>query len=118
MTLVEQTFAQAVLLSGTEDARQSALLSLLCQSAVSTLTQRMRDGLTPEDCKADFVAAGALYALAALSEADEISNLERIQIGDVTLQPGSSSAAARCLRNQASLMMSPYLKESFSFRGV
>lgn len=118
MTLTEQTYAQAVLLSGTEDARQAALLSLFCQSAVNHLTLRLRDGLTPEDCKADFVAASALYALAALSETDEVSNLERVQLGDVTLQPGSSSAAARCLRTQAGLMMAPYLKENFSFRGV
>lgn len=118
MTLVERTYAQAVLLSGAEDARQSALLHLFCQSAVNALTLRLRDGLTPEDCRAEFVAAGALLALAALSETDDISNLERIQLGDVTLQPGSSGAAARCLRNQAKLMMSPYLKENFSFRGV
>lgn len=118
MTLTEQTYAQAVLLSGIEGERQTELLRVFCQSAVSQLTARLRDGLSPEDCKADFVAAGALYALAALSEVDDISNMERIQIADVTLQPGSSSAAARCLRNQANLMICPYLKENFSFRGV
>lgn len=118
MTLTEQTYAQAVLLSGIEDARQSALLSLFCQSAVNGLTQRLRDGLSPNDCKADFVAAGALYALAALSETDDIGNMERMQIGDVVIAPGSSGAAARCLRNQAALMMSPYLQENFSFKGV
>ncbi len=118
MTLVEQTLAQAVLLSGVQEERQMALLSLYCQSAVNALTLRLREGLAPEDCRADFVAAGALYALAALSETDETANLERVQLGDVTIQPGSSSAAARCLRNQAGLMMSPYFGENFSFRGV
>ena len=83
MTLVEQTLAQAVLLSGVQEERQMALLSLYCQSAVNALTLRLREGLAPEDCRADFVAA-----------------------------------AARCLRNQAGLMMSPYFGENFSFRGV
>ena len=118
MTLIEQTLAQAVLLSGTEGERQMASLRLFCQSAVNALRMRLREGLAPEDCRADFVAAGALYALAALSETDDAANMERIQIGDVTVQPGNSSAAARCLRNQANLMMSPYLTENFSFRGI
>ncbi len=118
MNLVEQTFAQAVLLSGVDDEKQEQLLELFCRSAVTNLTARLREGLTPEDCKADFVAAGALYALAALSETDPVAGMQRMQIGDVTLVPGGASAASRCLRSQANLMMSPYCKDNFSFRGV
>ena len=62
-----------------------------------------------DDCKADFVAAASLYALAALSEADETKNLSQLQIGDVTMKRGSSSPAARCLRKQAQLIMFPFV---------
>ena len=54
MTLTEQVYAQAVLLSGVDAAQQEVLLEVLCQSAVTGLTQQLRDGITPEDCKADF----------------------------------------------------------------
>ncbi len=118
MILTEQVFAQAVLLSGVEEERQSKMLEVFCQSAVINLTLRLREGLTPDDCKADFVAAGALYALAALSETDEVASIERIQLADVTLVPGNTTAASRCLRRQADMMMAPYCVDSFSFRGV
>lgn len=118
MMLTQQVYAQAVLLSGVNEPVQEQLLKMLCKSAVGSLTARLREGITPADCKADFVAAASLYALAALSELDAVTNLEQIQIGDVTLKQGGGSAAARCLRRQAELMMSPYLKDRFSFRGV
>lgn len=118
MTLTEQVYAQTVLLSGTIDSGQESLLRLFCQSAVIGMGQRLREGLTPEDCKADFIAAGALYALAALSETDSAANMERVQFGDVTLIPGGVSAASRCLRRQADMIISPYCRDTFVFRGV
>ena len=50
MTLKEQVFAQAALLAGELDCRQQDLLSILCAASTSTLTARLREGLTPEDC--------------------------------------------------------------------
>jgi hypothetical protein len=117
MTLTEQVNAQAVLMSGV-DGTQEALLEILCKSAVTGLTQQLREGLTPEDCKADFVAAASLYALAALSETDKLMQVQQIQIGDMTLKRGGTTAAAACLRYQAELLMAPYLKERFCFRSV
>ena len=52
MTLTEQVFAQAALLAGELDGRQTNLLRLLCGASASSLTARLREGLTPEDCKA------------------------------------------------------------------
>lgn len=118
MTLAEQVFAQAVVLSGGITAAKEPMLQVLCQSAVNSLTARLRSALSPEDCKADFIAAASLYALAALSEVDEVGNLERMQIGDVTMVRRSQSPASACLRSQAALMMGPYLADGFSFRGV
>lgn len=118
MTLADQVYTQAVLMSGVDAADQEMLLAVLCQSAVTGLKQQLRDGFTPDDCKADFVAAASLYALAALSEADPLMRVEEIQIGDMTLKRGGTTPAAACLRHQAEMMMSPYLKDRFCFRSV
>lgn len=118
MTLVEQVYAQAVMLAGSVENGQEPLLKAFCQSAVTGMTLRLREGLTAEDCKADFVAAGALYALAALSETDPVTNMDRVQFGDVTLVNGGASTASRCLRYQANLIISPYCRDNFVFRGV
>ncbi len=118
MTLVQQTYAQAMMLSNLSDPEQGQLLQLFCRSSVTTLTARLRHGLTPEDCRADFVAAAALYALAALSDVDPLGNLEHLQLGDLTLKRQGKNAAATCLRTQAELIISPYCKDRFSFRRV
>ena len=118
MTLTEQIFAQALLLAGELEQKQMDLLQVLCQGAGSSLASRLRDGLTPEDCKADFVAAASLFALSALSMADEESAVEMFQAGDLSVRRRSRDAASNCLRNQAELMIAPYLKDRFSFMGV
>lgn len=118
MTLTQQVYSQAVLVSGVDAAGQELLLEVLCQSAVSGLTKQLRDGITPDDCKADFVAAASLYALAALADADPLMRVEQIQIGDVTLKRGGTTAASACLRHQAEMMMAPFLKDNFCFRSV
>ena len=114
MTLTEQVYTQALLMAGGDSQVNEALLAVFCQSATVSLTARLREGLTPEDCKADFIAAAGLYALAALSETDDLAELNYVQVGDVTLKRGGSAAAA-CLRNQAKLMMTPYLADQFAF---
>lgn len=120
MTLTEQVYAQAVLLVGELEAKQSRLLQLLCASATSTLTAQLREGLQPEDCKADFVAAASLMALAGLNPLSESNQVEQLQAGDLTIRrgEGGKDAASRCLRRQAELMISPYLKDQFTFLGV
>ena len=115
MTLTQQVFAQAVMVSEVDADAQKALLWALCQSAVSALTAQLREGITVEDCKADFVAAASLYAVAALSETDPMLRAEQMQVGDVILKRGGNSAAAACLRYQAQMLMSPYRKDSFCF---
>ena len=118
MTVKEQGFAQAALLAGQLEGSRLEMLDVLCTASVASLTARLRPGLTPEDCKADFVAAASLYALAALNEVGDTDRLEEISAGDLTLRKSSADAAANCLRNQAEIMIVPYLKDRFSFRGV
>ena len=118
MTLNEQVYAQAALLAGQLEERQDALLQLLCERTTASLTTRLRQGLTPQDCKADFVAAASLFALAALNGVTEESQIRQFSIGDLTVNRLDADAASRCLRNQAELMIAPYLKDRFCFRGV
>ena len=119
MTLLEQVFAQAVILAGGVEKEQEPVLQALCRAAVNSLSARLRPNLSPEDCKADFIAAASLFALAALNSVKDAGSLEQISAGDLTIRKhGSSDAASNCLRNQAELMIAPYLKDRFCFRGV
>ena len=118
MTLTEQVHAQALLMSQQNTEEDSAMLEVLCRAAVASLARQLRAGITPEDCKADFVAAASLYALAARSELDEMAQLEQVTAGDITLRKKGEDAAASCLRYQAELLMAPYLQDRFAFRGV
>ena len=116
MSLTDQIYAQALVMVGRLSEEQENLLRVLCQVAKNTLTGRLRPGLTPEDFQADFIAAGSLFALAALSESD--SGPERFTAGELTIQKQSGSAAARCLRSQAELILLPYVRDGFAFLGV
>ena len=116
MSLTDQIYAQALVMVGALSPEQDALLRVLCRAARATLAARLRSGITPEDCRADFVSAGSLLALAALCEGD--GSPERFTAGELTVQRGSGSAAARCLRNQAELLMMPYVRDCFAFLGV
>lgn len=118
MSLTEQIYAQALVLTQDSTAENLSLLEIFCHSAENALRYKLRDGITPEDCKADFIAAASLLALAALSDTDEMAQLEHIRTGDITLRRGSKDSAACCLRYQAEVIMRPYLKESFAFMGV
>lgn len=118
MTLAEQVYANAVLISGVDVKEQALLLEVLCQSAVSSLTQQLMDGITPDTCKADFIAAASLYALAALQEADPMTRVQEIKIGDVTVKQGGITSSSTSLRHQAEMMMSPFVKDRFTFRSV
>lgn len=118
MILTEQVFAQAQVLAGELNERQYNLLRVLCHATASALAARLREGLTPEDCKADFLAAASLFALATLSSVSDAEQMEQVDIGDMTLRRRSSDAASNCLRNQAELIIAPYLRDGFAFVGV
>ena len=120
MTVSEQVYAQALLLAGDLEERQSQLLQMLCTAAASSLEARLRDGITPEDCKADFIAAASLYALASLGNMEETVQVEEFKAGDLTVRQSGSGrdAASNCLRRQADMIILPYLKDRFSFLGV
>ncbi len=118
MTLAEQVYAQAVLMAGSLEAKEDTLLQVLSKSACAALTARLRSGITPEDCKADFIAAASLFALAAMTEVMDGAGVESFTAGDLTVRRSGGGAAASCLRYQANLMIMPYTADDFSFMGV
>ena len=60
-----------------------------------------------------------IYAQALLlAGADVYSAGELFQAGDMSIRRRGGDAASNCLRNQAELMIAPYLKDRFSFMGV
>ena len=67
MTLTEQVFAQAALLAGELDGRQTNLLRLLCGASASSLTARLREGLTPEGLQGGFHRRGQSAGAGAYS---------------------------------------------------
>lgn len=118
MSLTQQIYAHALVLTQDSTDRNLPLLEVLCRSAENALRGKLREGITPDDCKADFIAAASLLALAALAETDDLSRVEQIQTGDLTLRRNSADASACCLRYQAEILMKPYLKDQFAFMGV
>ena len=120
MNLMEQTYAQALIMAGSLDPHQEALLQVLCRGACGSLASRLRDNLSPEDCKADFIAAASLYALASLSSMDEDVQVQEFKAGDLKVKQSSTArdAASKCLERQAEMLIAPYLKDRFAFVGV
>ena len=119
MILRDQVYAQALLLAGEVDDNEGHILSALCTAATASLSARLREGLRPEDCRADFVAAASLYALAELNAVKDGAAMEQITAGDLTMRKSASAdPASKVLRNQAQLVIAPYLKDTFCFRGV
>ena len=120
MSLRDQVLSQALLLAGDLTERQQMVLGALCTASTASLNARLREGLTANDCKADFIASASLLALAALAGISEDVPVEQITVGDFSVKKGSKTydAASNCLRAQAELMMMPYLKDNFSFVGV
>lgn len=118
MMLKEQVFAHALLLAGDLTGHETDLLNALCAASTSTLKTRLKQGLTPEDCKADFVAAASLYALSALETTADLDLAAEFKAGDLTVKRSGGSAASQCLYTQAQLMIAPYLEDCFAFLGV
>lgn len=117
MSLTDQVYSQARYMAPELTEEQESLLSAVCQAAVASLEARLRDELTVEDCQADLVTAAGMYAVAALSEMGDLSGVQQLTAGDVTVRRGNNSGA-EYLRRQARMLMAPYLKDGFSFVGV
>lgn len=118
MTMTELVFTQALLMAPDLPADQQQMLRELCRAAVMLLERRLRDNLTVKNCHNEFVSAASMYALAALSEVNDMSQFEQITAGDLTLRRAEGSLGANCLRTQADMLMAPFVKLGVAFLGV
>ena len=118
MSVADQVYAQVRFMADETAAENEALLRVLCQTVVAALTARLREELTPEDCLSDFVTAAGMYTLAIMAETGDLTGVEQLTAGDMTLRRGSTNRGADRLRSQAELLMAPYLKSAFTFLGV
>ena len=118
MMLTEQVFAQATLLTGNLEGKQQELLRILCAAATAGLRSRLKEELTPEDCRTEFVTAASMIALAQLQQTIHEEELEEFRAGDLTVKHSKANVNFGSLRQQAEQLMLPFLKDGFVFRGV
>jgi len=118
MTLTELVYGQARMIAPELSAENQELLKAMCRAAAVSLESKLRDNLTAEDCREEFVTAAGLYAVAAMSELTDMGQLEQITAGDLTLRKTNGAPAANCLRAQAEMLIAPFLKKGVAFMGV
>lgn len=116
MSLEELIYARALGLTGNLTAQQDGLLRVFSRSAGAELTEGLRPGVRAEEIRERLADAGSLLALAALCESD--GSPERFTAGELTVQRGSATSAARELRAQARRLAGAYLQSGFVFAGV
>ncbi len=107
-------------LGGVSEAQRGPL-EVLCRSAKAELAGRLREGVTPKDCRPAFVLGCAWLALAGLAGGAYSDGVE-FTAGEVTVREsggGQARERAAALRLQAETVLGPYLKDrGFLFRGV
>ena len=117
--MVDQIYARALLLAGEPDSREQEVLRILCESCAACLEARLREGMTPEDCREAFVTAASIQAAAAMGSLG--GETAEFKAGDLTVKGKAAEqreAASRSLRHEAERLMEPYLKDRFLFAGV
>ena len=101
---------------------EKPLLAALCTAAVGSVTQRLRPGLSAEDCGDAFLCAAAMVAAAGLISCRSSGDVEQFSAGDVSLKTGSNDngcKAAASMRRHAAELMEPYwVDDGFAFAGV
>lgn len=107
MTITDQVLNQAELLAGEVDER----LRLLCTVTVGSLSRQLRDEISPEDIREDFVAAASLCAFSRWSRGQDV---QEFRAGDLTVKKGQAAE----LEGEALALLAPYLKQGFAFLGV
>ena len=104
---------------------QEEVLTGLCEEAAVGWRGRLREGLTPEDCRGAFVTACAWTALAGLAPALEAGAPapRSFTAGDLSVSMGGSSGdwnrAVYRLKDRAEELMAGYTRDdAFFFREV
>jgi hypothetical protein len=120
--LTEQILNLAKTISGAADTEES-LLELLCAAAAREWEERLREGLTAEDCGEAFLCAAALSAVAALAASraggERVSSFKAGEVSVSENSAAEAGVAAGALRAQAESLMVPFIRDDrFCVRGV
>ena len=107
MDILDDIYDTAAVFTDTSDAQRAQALRRLCAAAHQSLLMRLKDGV---------VCAAAWMALAALDAGTNADGITQFTAGEISLH--RADGAAGCLQVQAELLMAPYCRDSFSFRGV
>lgn len=101
---------------------EEPLLTALCAAAGRYWEDRLRPGLSPEDCGQAFPCAAAFTAAADASLGQSGGGLASVTAGEISLRgrgAADSAALAEGMRQAAERLMAPYAEaEDFAFRGV
>ena len=115
--MMTQEVMELVRCMGGEDWEEG-LVYKMAGVAQNQICQRLRTGLTPEDCGGAFSIAAAWLVLAALREGDAQAGVESFSAGDLTIRTGGSGTA-RQLEQQAWKLLAPYCNQpGFAVQGV
>ena len=121
----EIMLAARAFLNRTLTQDQEEVLTALCGEAMRTWEGRLREGLTPEDCRGAFVPACAWTALAGLAPALEAGAPapRSFTAGDLSVSMGGSGGdwnrAVYRLKDRAEELMAGYTRDDgFFFREV
>ena len=106
------SLAQAILGQTGEDAA----LRAACKAAETELCMRLRQDVSPEDCKDSFICAAAWLALAGLDAAGS-GGVQGFSMADLSVTMGGGTPS-KALRAQAEMLMAPWCQGAFAFRGV
>ena len=116
MDILDDIYDTAAVFTDTSDAQREQALRRLCAAAHQSLLMRLKDGVTEQSCRDALVCAAAWMALAALDAGTNADGITQFTAGEISLH--RADGAAGCLQVQAELLMAPYCRHSFSFRGV
>ena len=105
-------------LSGAGEEEQE-LLSALCAAAEQTWRNRLKPGITPEECGEVFLCAAAFTAAADLG-AGWGGSVESFKVGELSVKTGSGGRdRSAAWRMSAERLMAPYAQAGdFCFKGV
>lgn len=98
--------------------QDEALLSMACQEACRTLDERLRPGVTAEDCQGAYPLAAAWIAADWLRGARGLAGVTAVSAGDISVRREGGKESGS-LSRRAMELMGPYVKDQgFVFQGV
>ena len=95
------------------------LLRLACEGACRLLDERLRPGVTPEDCQGAYPLAAAWIVMDWLRSGRGLEGITALSAGDISVRREAGSGGGAALIERALALMAPFCRdEGFVFRGV